>query len=120
MRSTRPALPSRSRLMTLEGTCIFSATLSSTSWRITANLAVCASSSATSLASEPISWVMAITGIVALRISIDRLLRRKIPSLRRPQLGNDQGHQRPQQQDYRQRRDGAHQRVGPQDGHLAL
>src|SRR3954471_9487116 len=119
MRSMAPVLPSRSRWMRLVGTCILLDTLSTTSWRITERPRSRATCSATSLASEPISWVNAMT--VMAFPSIDRLLGEdRVELLRPPDHGEELRDQGPDQQEHSQRRDRSDQRVRPHDRDVAL
>src|SRR5690348_6691972 len=119
MRSIVPAWPSRRRLMRLVGTCIRDETVSTTSWRISARPSSLATRSATSLASEPISCVSAIT--VMAMSSVDGLLgEHRVDCLRPPQQPDQLREQRPEEQQQRERRDRADQRVRPHDHDVAL
>src|SRR6187549_3835696 len=93
-------------------------TWSTTSWRMTWRPRSRASWSATSLASEPISWVKAMT--VMARSVYGLLGEDRIDLLRPPDQGEELRDQRPEQQHQRQRRDRADQAVRPHDGDVAL
>src|SRR5687768_5757099 len=90
------------------------------SWRMTARPSDSASRSDTSLAREPNSWVIAMTGMALAPRSVHWPLDGELVRL----FWLDQRHrfrdERPEQHGQRQRGDAAHQRVCPHDPDIAL